>query len=83
MGKWAGRMALATVQIAVAIGVSFTPLFDMDWGQSLPMVVLILLGWAASKRFRFICVSAALCFGSATRNLNRRSNNRVLKAFRT
>ncbi len=35
MGKWAGRMALATVQIAVAIGISFTPLFDMDWGQGL------------------------------------------------
>ena len=43
MGKWAGRMALATVQIGVAVGLSFTPIFDMDWGQALPMVVVILL----------------------------------------
>ena len=58
LGKWAGRMALATVQIAVAIGVSFTPLFDMDWGQALPMVVLILLAWGA------LCTSLALLLGS-------------------
>ncbi len=30
-------------QVAVAIGVSFTPLFDMNWGHALPMVVAILL----------------------------------------
>ncbi len=58
MGKWAGRMALATVQIAVAIGISFTPLFDMDWGQVLPMVVVILLAWGA------FCTSLALLLGS-------------------
>ena len=58
MGKWAGRMALATVQIAVAIGVSFTPLFDMNWGQALPMVVVILLAWGA------LCTSLALLLGS-------------------
>jgi len=58
MGKWAGRMALATVQIAVAIGVSFTPLFAMDWGQALPMVVVILLAWGA------LCTSLALLLGS-------------------
>jgi len=58
MGKWAGRMALAMVQIAVAIGVSLTPLFDMNWGQALPMVVVILLAWGA------LCTSLALLLGS-------------------
>jgi len=58
MGKWAGRMALATIQIGVAIGISFTPLFDMDWGQALPMVVVILLAWGA------LCTSLALLLGS-------------------
>lgn len=73
-GKWAGRMALATVQIAVAIGVSFTPLFDMDWGQSLPMVVLILLAWGA------LCTSLALLLGSVARTENQAAN---LGAFTT
>ncbi len=58
LGKWAGRMALAVVQIAVAIAVSFTPLFDMDWGQALPMVVVILLAWGA------LCTSLSLLLGS-------------------
>ena len=74
MGKWAGRMALATVQIAVAIGVSFTPLFDMDWGQSLPMVVLVLLAWGA------LCTSLALLLGSLARTDSQAGN---LGAFAT
>ncbi|MCP4048416.1 MAG: ABC transporter permease [Gammaproteobacteria bacterium] len=68
MGKWAGRMALATVQIAVAIGVSFTPLFDMDWGHSLPMVVVILLAWGA------LCTSLALLLGSLARTDSQAAN---------
>jgi len=68
MGKWAGRMALATVQIAVAIGVSFTPLFDMNWGQALPMVVAILLAWGA------LCTSLALLLGSLARTDNQAAN---------
>ena len=74
MGKWAGRMALATVQIAVAIGVSFTPLFDMDWGQALPMVVVILLAWGA------LCTSLALLLGSLARTASQAAN---LGAFAT
>jgi ABC-type Na+ efflux pump permease subunit len=74
LGKWAGRMALATVQIAVAIGVSFTPLFDMDWGQALPMVVLILLAWGA------LCTSLALLLGSVAKTDSQAGN---LGAFAT
>lgn len=68
LGKWAGRMALATVQIAVAIGVSFTPLFDMNWGQALPMVVVILLAWGA------LCTSLALLLGSLARTDSQAAN---------
>jgi len=68
MGKWAGRMALATVQIAVAIGISFTPLFDMDWGQALPMVVLILLAWGA------LCTSLSLLLGSIAKTDSQAGN---------
>ena len=74
MGKWAGRMALATVQIAVAIGVSFTPLFDMNWGQALPMVIVILLAWGA------LCTSLALLLGSLARTDSQAAN---LGAFAT
>jgi len=74
MGKWAGRMALATVQIAVAIGVSLTPLFDMEWGQALPMVVVILLIWGA------LCTSLSLLLGSLAKTDNRAAN---LGAFAT
>ena len=74
LGKWAGRMALATVQIAVAIGISFTPLFDMDWGQALPMVVLILLAWGA------LCTSLALLLGSVAKTDSQAGN---LGAFAT
>ncbi len=74
MGKWAGRMALATVQISVAIGVSFTPLFDMNWGDALPMVILILLAWAA------LCTSLSLLLGSLARTDNQAAN---LGAFAT
>ena len=68
IGKWAGRMALAAVQIAVAIGVSFTPLFDMDWGQALPMVVVVLLAWGA------LCTSLALLLGSLARTDSQAAN---------
>lgn len=68
MGKWAGRMGLAMVQIAVAIGVSFTPLFDMDWGQALPMVVVILVAWAG------LCTSLALLLGSLAKSTALASN---------
>jgi len=74
MGKWAGRMALATIQIAVAIGISFTPLFDMDWGRALPMVMVILLVWGA------LCTSLALLLGSLAKTDSQAAN---LGAFAT
>jgi ABC-type multidrug transport system permease subunit len=74
LGKWVGRMALAIVQIAVAIGISFTPLFEMDWGQALPMVVVILLAWGA------LCTSLALLLGSLARTDSQAGN---LGAFAT
>jgi ABC-type Na+ efflux pump permease subunit len=68
MGKWAGRMALAAVQIGVAVGISFTPLFDMDWGRALPMVVVILLAWGA------LCTSLALLLGSLAKTDSQAAN---------
>ncbi|TDI60804.1 MAG: ABC transporter permease [Alphaproteobacteria bacterium] len=60
-GKWAGRMGLAVVQVVVAIFIG-TILFGMDWGHSLPMVLVILLGWAA------LCTSLALLLGSIAKS---------------
>ena len=68
MGKWAGRMAMAMVQIGVAVGISFTPLFNMNWGQSLPMVLVILLAWGA------LCTSLSLLLGSLARTDSQAAN---------
>lgn len=57
VGKWAGRMALAVVQIGFALLVG-TFLFDMDWGSSLGMVLAVLFAWGA------LCTSLALLLGS-------------------
>lgn len=46
LGKWAGRMILALVQVAFAMVVGVV-LFRMDWGRALPMVGLVLFSWAA------------------------------------
>ncbi len=46
LGKWTGKMTLALVQIAFAMGAG-TVLFRMDWGDSLPMVCALLFAWAA------------------------------------
>ena len=46
LGKWTGRMMLALVQIGFAMIVGRV-LFHMDWGRTLPMVGLVLFGWAA------------------------------------
>jgi hypothetical protein len=56
-GKWGGRMALALVQIVFGVAAG-TLLFRMDWGSSLPMVALVLFGWAA------FCSSLGLLLGS-------------------
>ncbi len=45
LGKWAGRMMLALVQIAFAL-LAGSLLFRMDWGPNFPMVAVVLLAWA-------------------------------------
>ena len=60
MGKWIGKMILGTVQIAFAMLVG-TLLFTFDWGPSLPMIVLVMLGWGA------LCASLGLLLGTLAR----------------
>ncbi len=45
-GKWGGRMILGLVQIVFAM-ITGSVLFKMHWGSALPMVFLVLVGWAA------------------------------------
>ncbi len=45
LGKWGGRMALGLVQICFALAVG-TLFFRMDWGQALPMVIVVLVAYA-------------------------------------
>jgi ABC-type multidrug transport system permease subunit len=60
LGKWMARMALGLVQIAFAMVVGRV-LFGVDWGASLPMVVLIVVAWAAFN------ASLALLLGNVAR----------------
>lgn len=60
LGKWAARMALGAVQIGFAM-LAGTVFFRMDWGPTLPMVFLLLLGWAAFN------ASLALLMGNLAR----------------
>lgn len=60
LGKWGARMALGLVQIAFAL-VLGRFLFRVDWGPDIPMVALVLLGWAS------LCASLALLLGSLAR----------------
>jgi len=59
-GKWLGRMALAALQIGVAIIIG-TFAFSMHWGPDLAMVLIVLTAWAA------FCASAGLLLGSLAR----------------
>jgi ABC-type Na+ efflux pump permease subunit len=45
-GKWVGKLLLGVVQIAFAMAAG-TVLFDMVWGDALPMVLVVLFCWAA------------------------------------
>jgi ABC-2 type transport system permease protein len=45
-GKWTARMALGIVQVLFAMLVGRV-VFGVDWGSSLPMVVLVMVAWAA------------------------------------
>jgi ABC-2 type transport system permease protein len=61
LGKWTGKMALALVQLAFAMvaGIVF---FDIDWGDSLPMVCVVLIAWAA------FCTSLAILLANGARS---------------
>ena len=61
LGKWGGRMILAAIQIGFAM-LAGRVLFGMDWGPNLPMVGLVMLGWAA------LCASLGLLLGSVARS---------------
>lgn len=60
LGKWIGKMILGAVQIVFAMLVG-TVLFAFDWGPSLAMIVLVMLGWGA------LCASIGLWLGCIAR----------------
>ena len=72
-GKWGGRMVLAVLQIASAVLIG-TFVFDMQWGPDIPMIVVVLLAWAA------FCASAGLMLGSLARTDGQASGLGVLAA---
>jgi ABC-2 type transport system permease protein len=72
-GKWGGRMVLAMLQIGSAVLVG-TLLFDMQWGPDVPMIVVVLMSWAA------FCASAGLMLGSLARTDGQASGLGVLLA---
>ena len=59
-GKWIGKLLLGLVQIGFAV-IAGTVLFHMDWGGSLPMVLVVLFGWAA------FCASLGFLLGNLAR----------------
>jgi len=59
-GKWGGKLTLASVQVAFALLIG-TLLFGMSWGPHLPMIMIVLLAWAA------FCASLAFLLGSVGR----------------
>jgi len=72
-GKWGGRMALAALQVGIAILVG-TLVFRMYWGPDLAMVMLVLAAWAA------FCASAGLLLGSLANSEAQASGLGVLLA---
>ena len=46
MGKWGGKLALGLLQIGFAL-LAGRLLFGLDWGEQLPMVLVVLLAYAA------------------------------------
>ncbi|HEV8113289.1 MAG TPA: ABC transporter permease [Planctomycetota bacterium] len=60
LGKWAGRLGLGLVQIAVAM-VTGVVLFRMHWGSAFPMVCVVMFAWAS------LAASLSLVLGSIAR----------------
>ena len=59
-GKWLGRLAVGFVQIVFAM-IAAKILFRMTWGPNWPMVMLVLLAWAA------VCASLGMGLGTLAR----------------
>jgi ABC-type Na+ efflux pump permease subunit len=72
-GKWGGRMVLAILQIGSAVLIG-TLLFDMQWGPDVPMIIVVLMSWAA------FCASAGLMLGSLAKTDGQASGLGVLTA---
>ncbi len=60
LGKWIGKMILGAVQIGFAM-LAGSVLFGFDWGPSLPMILVVMLGWGA------LCASLGLWLGCVVR----------------
>jgi ABC-type multidrug transport system permease subunit len=60
-GKWLGKLLLGLVQLAFGL-IAGTVLFKMSWGAALPMVIVILIAWAAFN------ASLALLLGNIARS---------------
>ena len=73
LGKWCGRMALASLQITAALLVG-TFFFRMNWGPDFWMVLIVLAGWAG------FCATAVLFLGSVAKTEGQVSGIGVLTA---
>ena len=60
-GKWLGKLLLGLVQLGFAL-IAGTVLFRMSWGAALPMVIVVLVAWAAFN------ASLALLLGNIARS---------------
>jgi ABC-type multidrug transport system permease subunit len=60
-GKWLGKLLLGLVQLGFGV-LAGTLLFRMSWGAALPMVIVILIAWAAFN------ASLALLLGNIARS---------------
>jgi ABC-type Na+ efflux pump permease subunit len=72
-GKWAGKMTLGLVQIGFAMAAG-SVLFDMDWGERLPMVLVVMFAYAA------LTASLGVLLGSVARTENQATGLGVLAA---
>ena len=72
-GKWLGRMALAAIQVSVALAFG-TFLFNMVWGPDFAMIVIILAAWAG------FCASAGLLLGAVAKTQGQAAGLGVLTA---
>ena len=74
LGKWASRMTLGVVQIGFAMVVG-TLLFKVDWGAAVPMVLVLLVTWAAFN------ASLALLLANIVRSQGQASGIGVLASM--